>query len=189
MGERETDNNTKDTGAKDQSVEFRGAPSAAEAFSGWYENWKPWTTIGWGIKNSIEKTFGEGAVQQGEYENIKIKLVNMASKLIGILKESLGTETQKNGEEILAKEKTLGKEAESAGLSARVPSGKSATGAAEMGGSSDRGGAEKAKSPAARTDVSTAIAKASARAAGPGSLALISDKGPGIQMPDIGKGR
>lgn len=189
MGEKETDSTGKDTDTKDQSTEFRGAPNAAEAFSGWYENWTPRTTIGWGIKNSIEKTFGEGAAEQGEFENLKIKLVNMASKVIGILKESLGAETQKNGEAILAKEKALGKEAESTGLSGRVPSGKSAVGAAEMGGSSGRGITEKAKSPIARTDVSTAIAKASARAAGPGTLALISDKGPGIQTPDIGKGR
>ena len=36
---------------------------------------------------------------------------------------------------------------------------------------------------------SATIAKASARAAGPaGGIALISDKGPGIQMPDITKG-
>lgn len=189
MGEREAGNNGKDTGTNSEQGQFKGAPNAAEAFGGWYENWKPRTTIGWGIKNSIEKTFGKGAAEQGEFENLKIRLVNMASKLIGILKESLGAETRKNGEEILAKEKALEKEAESTGLSGRAPSGKSTAGAAEMGGSSGRGITEKAKNPAARTDVSTAIAKASARAAGPGSLALISDKGPGIQMPDIGKGR
>ena len=40
----------------------------------------------------------------------------MASKVIGILKESLGAETQKNGEEILAKENGLGKDDESESL-------------------------------------------------------------------------
>ena len=138
---------------------------------------------------TIEKTFGEGAAEQGEFENLKIRLVNMASKVIGILKESLGAETQKNGEEILAKEKGLGKDDESESLSGRVPTGKSAVGAAEMGGSSGRGITGSAKGPIVSTDISATIAKASARAAGPaGGIALISDKGPGIQMPDITKG-
>lgn len=189
MGEKETDSTGKDTSTKDQSTEFRGAPNAAEAFSGWYENWTPRTTIGWGIKNSIEKTFGEGAAEQGEFENLKIRLVNMASKVIGIFKESLGAETQKNGEEILAKEKALGKGAESAGLSGRAPTGKSVAGAAEKGMSSGRGIADKVKKPVVSSDISATIAKASARAAGPaGGLALISDKGPDIQIPDIGRG-
>ena len=87
MGERENDKKGKDNGSNSQQPEFKGAPNAAEAFSGWFDNWKPWTTIGWGIKNSIEKTFGEGAAEQGEFENLKIRLVNMASKVIGILKE------------------------------------------------------------------------------------------------------
>ena len=86
MGERENDKKGKDNGPNSQQPEFKGAPNAAEAFSGWFDNWKPWTTIGWGIKNSIEKTFGEGAAEQGEFENLKIRLVNMASKVIGILK-------------------------------------------------------------------------------------------------------
>ena len=189
MGERENDTKGKDNGPNSQQPEFKGAPNAAEAFSGWFDNWKPWTTIGWGIKNSIEKTFGEGAAEQGEFENLKIRLVNMASKVIGILKESLGAETQKNGEEILVKEKGLGKDDESESLSGRVPTGKSAVGAAEMGGSSGRGITGSAKGPIVSTDISATIAKASARAAGPaGGIALISDKGPGIQMPDITKG-
>ena len=189
MGEKETDSTGKDTGTKDQSTEFRGAPNAAEAFSGWYENWTPRTTIGWGIKNSIEKTFGEGAAEQGEFENLKIRLVNMASKVIGILKESLGAETQKNGEEILAKEKAPGKEADSESLSRVDPSGKSDAVAAEKGAGSGRGIAGKTTTPLVSSDISATIAKASAKAAGPGSLALISDKGPGIQMPEIGNGR
>lgn len=80
MGAGNPDNN-----AKDESVgqEFRGAPNILEAYSGWYANWKPWTVVGWGIKNGLEKVFGDGAAEQGEFENLKIKLVNMASKMIG----------------------------------------------------------------------------------------------------------
>ena len=189
MAEKDVESIGKDSGTNDLSAEFKGAPSAAEAFGGWYEKWKPWTVVGWGIKNGIEKTFGEGAAEQGEFENLKIRLVNMASKVIGILKESLGVETQKNGEDILTKEKALRKEVESEILSDGAPSGKSKAGATEMGGSSGRGIAGGAKGPVVSTDISATIAKATVRGAGPGSLALISDKGPGIHMPDIGKGR
>jgi hypothetical protein len=125
MGEgRPGDNDVKDTDMNSGAGGLSGAPSIGEAFGGWYKNWRPWTVVGWGIKNSIEKTFGAGAAEQGAFENLKIRLVNMASKVIGILKESLGAETQKNGEEILAKEKAARKGAGSIDLSGVGPVGK-----------------------------------------------------------------
>ena len=174
MGEgRSGDNDVKDTDMNSGAGGLSGAPSIGEAFGGWYKNWRPWTVVGWGIKNSIEKTFGAGAAEQGAFENLKIRLVNMASKVIGILKESLGAETQKNGEEILAKEKAARKGAGSIDLSNEWPTGK----------------VSKAKSPVISKDISATIAKAAAKKAVPGGMALISDKGLDLQMPDIGNGR
>ena len=187
MGEGRPDNNdTKDTGMNSGAG---GVPSIAEAYSGWYKNWKPWTVVGWGIKNGIEKVFGNGATEQGALENLKIRLVNMASKVIGILKESLGAETQKNGEEIFAKKKMLGKDAGSKDLSGWGPAGKEGPEAAEKGAGTAKGIPAKVKSPVVSTDISATIAKAAARSAGPGGAALISSRGPGIKMPDIGTGR
>ena len=183
MGAGNADNNTKDSSFGNGGEEFRGAPNALEAFSGWYANWKPWTVIGWGIKNGLEKVFGDGAVEQGEFENLKIKIVNMASKVIGILKESLGAETQKNGEEILAKEKVLREGAENKDLDG----GKTVRGDAPK--TSGIGVTGKAKSPVVRKDISETIAKAAARSAVPGGTALISGRGPDIKMPDISRGR
>ena len=45
------------------------------------------------------------------------------------------------------------------------------------------------KSPVVSTDISATIAKAAAMKAVPGGMALISDKGLDLQMPDIGNGR
>ena len=46
MAEKDVESIGKDSGTNDLSAEFKGAPSAAEAFSGWYEKWKPWTVVG-----------------------------------------------------------------------------------------------------------------------------------------------
>ena len=191
MGEgRSGDNDVKDTDMNSGAGGLSGAPSIGEAFGGWYKNWRPWTVVGWGIKNSIEKTFGAGAAEQGAFENLKIRLVNMASKVIGILKESLGAETQKNGEEILAKEKAARKGAGSIDLSGVGPVGKvvpEITAEKEVG--TGKGLISKVKSPVVSTDISATIAKAAAMKAVPGGMALISDKGLDLQMPDIGNGR
>ena len=191
MGEgRSGDNDVKDTDMNSGAGGLSGAPSIGEAFGGWYKNWRPWTVVGWGIKNSIEKTFGAGAAEQGAFENLKIRLVNMASKVIGILKESLGAETQKNGEEILAKEKAARKGAGSIDLSGVGPVGKvvpEITAEKEVG--TGKGLISKVKSPVVSTEISATIAKAAAMKAVPGGMALISDKGLDLQMPDIGNGR
>ena len=191
MGEgRPGDNDVKDTDMNSGAGGLSGAPSIGEAFGGWYKNWRPWTVVGWGIKNSIEKTFGVGAAEQGAFEYLKIRLVNMASKVLGILKESLGAETQKNGEEILAKEKAARKGAGSIDLSGVGPVGKvvpEITAEKEVG--TGKGLISKVKSPVVSTDISATIAKAAAMKAVPGGMALISDKGLDLQMPDIGNGR
>ena len=190
MGEGRPDNNdVKDTDMNSGAGELRGVPSIGEAFGGWYKNWRPWTVVGWGIKNSIEKTFGVGAAEQGEFENLKIRLVNMASKVIGILKESLGAETQKNGEEILAKEKAARKGAGSIDLFEVGPTEKAVPETAEKEAGTGKGLISKAKSPVISKDISATIAKAAAKKAVPGGMALISDKGLDLQMPDIGNGR
>ena len=190
MGEgRPGDNDVKDTDMNSGAGGLSGAPSIGEAFGGWYKNWRPWTVVGWGIKNSIEKTFGAGAAEQGAFEYLKIRLVNMASKVLGILKESLGAETQKNGEEILAKEKAARKGAGSIDLSGVGPVGKVVPETAEKEVGTGKGLISKVKSPVVSTDISATIAKAAAMKAVPGGMALISDKGMDLQMPDIGNGR
>ena len=190
MGEgRPSDNDVKDTEMNSGAGGLSGAPSIGEAFGGWYKNWRPWTVVGWGIKNSIEKTFGAGAAEQGAFENLKIRLVNMASKVIGILKESLGAETQKNGEEILAKEKAARKGAGSIDLSGVGPTEKAVPETADKEAGTGKGLISKAKSPVISKDISATIAKAAAKKAVPGGMALISDKGLDLQMPDIGNGR
>ena len=113
----------------------------------------------------------------------------MASKVIGILKESLGAETQKNGEEILAKEKAARKGAGSIDLSGVGPVGKAVPETAGKEAGTGKGLISKVKSPVVSTDISATIAKAAAMKAVPGGMALISDKGLDLQMPDIGNGR
>ena len=190
MGEgRPGDNDVKDTDMNSGAGGLSGAPSIGEAFGGWYKNWRPWTVVGWGIKNSIEKTFGAGAAEQGAFENLKIRLVNMASKVIGILKESLGAETQKNGEEIFAKEKAARKGAGSIDLSNEWPTGKAVPETAEKEAGTGKGLIGEVKPRVVSTDISATSAKAAAKKAVPGGMALISDKGLDLQMPDIGNGR
>ena len=186
MGAGNPDNNTKDESA---GQEFRGAPNILEAYSGWYANWKPWTVVGWGIKNGLEKVFGDGAAEQGEFENLKIKLVNMASKMIGILKESLGAETQKNGEEILAKEKAVREKADNKDITGGETAQRGAGKTAEKEPNPGREVSGKRKSRVVSKDISATIAKAAARSAVPGGTALISGRGLDSKMPDIGRGR
>ena len=180
MGEgRPGDNDVKDTDMNSGAGGLSGAPSIGEAFGGWYKNWRPWTVVGWGIKNSIEKTFGAGAAEQGAFENLKIRLVNMASKVIGILKESL----------VLAKEKAARKGAVSIDLFEVGPTEKAVPETADKEAGTGKGLISKAKSPVISKDISATIAKAAAKKAVPGGMALISDKGMDLQMPDIGNGR
>lgn len=55
------------------------------------------TSLGWMVTNFYERWFGKGAADQGEFENIKLKFINMVSELIGKFKDSFLAETEKRG--------------------------------------------------------------------------------------------
>lgn len=66
---------------------------------------KSHTRLGWWFLNGVEKLFGQGGAEQGEFENLKIKLTNFISMLIDKFKDSLTAEIEAKGKEIEESEK------------------------------------------------------------------------------------
>ena len=76
----------------------------------WFKDKAKWAY--YGAKEKIESIFGAGAGEQAKLKYFKTVLTNMASKIIGMLHDSLNEETQKNGKQAIANEKKAAKKAE-----------------------------------------------------------------------------
>lgn len=141
-------------------------------------------------RNWKEEVFGEGAAEQMDLKYLKTKLLNMVSKIISMLRESLVAESTEAGKKIAANKQVAKKEAavgdtktpvKDAGLDKAVGKDK---GIGTPAAAAKETGAKAAKPLV--TDVKAAIANAELAASG-GAKALISGKGIDIKAPDLSK--
>lgn len=156
-----------------------------KAISDKYSEWTPKTRGGWFLKNIIDKTVGPGAKEALQLENLKITITNMASKIIGMLHDSLNEETQKNGKQAIANEKKAAKKAEKGTVSPNKA--KASIKDASINVKAPGMAAGKAAKPILSTDIGATIAQATVAASGKSSQALISGKGMDAKSMDLGR--
>lgn len=150
------------------------------------ENLKP---AGWMLANTYERFFGTGVKESLRLENIKIKLTNMASKIIGMLHNSLNKETQTIGKQAAKDAKKMSRMTEKGKASkdmAKAPSRQASMRAKAPAMAAGKTAVTKAAKPILSTDINATIAKATL-AAGKGSQALISGKGLDTKALDLGR--
>ena len=154
-----------------------------KAISDKYSEWTPKTRGGWFLKNIIDKTVGPGAKEALQLENLKITITNMASKIIGMLHDSL------NGKQAIANEKKAAKKAERGTVSPNKAKAsiKDASINVKAPGMAAGKAAGKAAKPILSTDIGATIAQATVAASGKSSQALISGKGLEAKSMDLGR--
>ena len=149
----------------------------------WFKDKAKWAY--YGAKEKIESIFGEGAGEQAKLKYFKTVLTNMASKIIGMLHDSLNEETQKNGKQAIANEKKAAKKAEKGAVSPNKA--KASIKDASINVKAPGMAAGKAAKPILSTDIGATIAQATVAASGKSSQALISGKGMDAKSMDLGR--
>ena len=149
----------------------------------WFKDKAKWAY--YGAKEKIESIFGAGAGEQAKLKYFKTVLTNMASKIIGMLHDSLNEETQKNGKQAIANEKKAAKKAEKGSVSPNKA--KASIKDASINVKAPRMAAGKAAKPILSTDIGATIAQATVAASGKSSQALISGKGMDAKSMDLGR--
>ncbi len=153
------------------------------------DKWTPKTRVGWFFKNTIDKTLGPGVKEALQLENLKITVTNIASKMIGMLHESLNEEAKNNGKKAIANEKKTAGNAEKNTEKGAVSKNKAKASVKEASMSVRAPGiaAGRAAKPILSTDISATIAQAAVAASGKSSQALISGKGLDAKSMDLGR--
>lgn len=149
----------------------------------WFKDKAKWAY--YGAKEKIESIFGAGAGEQAKLKYFKTVLTNMASKIIGMLHDSLNEETQKNGKQAIANEKKAAKKAEKGSVSPNKA--KASIKDASINVKAPGMAAGKAAKPILSTDIGATIAQATVAASGKSSQALISGKGMDAKSMDLGR--
>ena len=149
----------------------------------WFKDKAKWAY--YGAKEKIESIFGAGAGEQAKLKYFKTVLTNMASKIIGMLHDSLNEETQKNGKQAIANEKKAAKKAERGTVSPNKA--KASIKDASIKVKAPGMAAGKAAKPILSTDIGATIAQATVAASGKSSQALISGKGMDAKSMDLGR--
>lgn len=149
----------------------------------WFKDKAKWAY--YGAKEKIESIFGAGAGEQAKLKYFKTVLTNMASKIIGMLHDSLNEETQKNGKQAIANEKKAAKKAEKGTVSPNKA--KASIKDASINVKAPGMAAGKAAKPILSTDIGATIAQATVAASGKSSQALISGKGLEAKSMDLGR--
>lgn len=149
----------------------------------WFKDKAKWAY--YGAKEKIESIFGAGAGEQAKLKYFKTVLTNMASKIIGMLHDSLNEETQKNGKQAIANEKKAAKKAEKGTVSPNKA--KASIKDASINVKAPGMAAGKAAKPILSTDIGATIAQATVAASGKSSQALISGKGMDAKSMDLGR--
>ena len=149
----------------------------------WFKDKAKWAY--YGAKEKIESIFGVGAGEQAKLKYFKTVLTNMASKIIGMLHDSLNEETQKNGKQAIANEKKAAKKAEKGTVSPNKA--KASIKDASINVKAPGMAAGKAAKPILSTDIGATIAQATVAASGKSSQALISGKGMDAKSMDLGR--
>lgn len=149
----------------------------------WFKDKAKWAY--YGAKEKIESIFGAGAGEQAKLKYFKTVLTNMASKIIGMLHDSLNEETQKNGKQAIANEKKAAKKVEKGTVSPNKA--KASIKDASINVKAPGMAAGKAAKPILSTDIGATIAQATVAASGKSSQALISGKGMDAKSMDLGR--
>lgn len=149
----------------------------------WFKDKAKWAY--YGAKEKIESIFGAGAGEQAKLKYFKTVLTNMASKIIGMLHDSLNEETKKNGKQAIANEKKAAKKAEKGTVSPNKA--KASIKDASINVKAPGMAAGKAAKPILSTDIGATIAQATVAASGKSSQALISGKGMDAKSMDLGR--
>ena len=129
------------------------------------------STFGIWLKTNWEKLFGKGAKDAAQLEYIKTQLINMASSVIGMLKDAFNTETEKNGKAAIKEAKKISKDAGKDTAKAATKGKNLGSPAAAVG----KDGLSATGKPILSTDIGKTIAEAST-AIGKGAGAVISAK-------------
>lgn len=143
----------------------------------------------YGLAEKAVGIAGQGAGEAAKLKFFKTVLTNMASKIIGMLHDSLNAETAKNGKQAAKNAKKIAQKAEKGAVSknmAKAPSRQASMGAKAPAMAAGKTAVTKAAKPILSTDINATIAKATL-AAGKGSQALISGKGLDTKALDLGR--